>query len=41
MIEFYLVIDLAAGGTSGWFPDGVGGKPWYDGSASMWNPKVS
>ncbi|KAH0828623.1 glucan 1,3-beta-glucosidase [Lanmaoa asiatica] len=32
--QFYLVIDLAAGGTSGWFPDSVGGKPWYDGSAT-------
>ncbi|KAH9915008.1 concanavalin A-like lectin/glucanase domain-containing protein [Fomitopsis serialis] len=32
--EFYLLIDLAAGGTSGWFPDNVGGKPWYDGSDS-------
>ncbi|KAI5117892.1 hypothetical protein M0805_001977 [Coniferiporia weirii] len=31
---FYLVIDLAVGGTSGWFPDGVGGKMWFDGSAS-------
>ncbi|KAF4607361.1 hypothetical protein EYR38_001429 [Pleurotus pulmonarius] len=29
---FYLVIDLSAGGTSGWFPDNLGGKPWYDGS---------
>lgn len=26
---------MAAGGTSGWFPDGKGGKPWYDGSLSM------
>jgi hypothetical protein len=34
VIEFYLVIDLAVGGTSGWFPDDVGGKPWYDSSAS-------
>ena len=33
MTEFYLVIDLAAGGTSGWFPDNVGSKPWLDGSA--------
>jgi hypothetical protein len=33
-IEFYLIMDLAAGGTSGWFPDNVGNKPWYDGSAS-------
>ncbi|KIK95205.1 glycoside hydrolase family 16 protein [Paxillus rubicundulus Ve08.2h10] len=32
--QFYLVIDLAVGGTSGWFPDGVGGKPWYDSSAT-------
>jgi beta-glucanase (GH16 family) len=32
--DFYLVIDLAVGGTSGWFPDSVGGKPWYDGSAT-------
>ena len=31
---FYLILDLAVGGTSGWFPDGVGGKPWYDGSNS-------
>ncbi|KAI9068988.1 glycoside hydrolase family 16 protein [Trametes sanguinea] len=32
--EFYLILDLAAGGTSGWFPDNVGGKPWFDGSKS-------
>ncbi|TRM59059.1 glycoside hydrolase family 16 protein [Schizophyllum amplum] len=31
---FYLIIDVAAGGTSGWFPDNVGDKPWYDGSLS-------
>ncbi len=30
--EFYLILDLAVGGTSGWFPDGVGGKMWLDGS---------
>ncbi|KAF8634066.1 hypothetical protein AX17_004329 [Amanita inopinata Kibby_2008] len=29
---FYLIVDLAVGGTSGWFPDNKGGKPWYDGS---------
>lgn len=29
--KFYLVVDLGVGGTSGWFPDGVGGKPWLDG----------
>lgn len=30
--EFFLILDLAAGGTSGWFPDNVGGKPWFDNS---------
>lgn len=30
-LAFYLIIDLAVGGTSGWFPDNVGGKPWFDG----------
>lgn len=30
--SFYLIIDLAVGGTSGWFPDAVAGKPWYDNS---------
>ncbi|KAI1782034.1 concanavalin A-like lectin/glucanase [Ganoderma leucocontextum] len=29
---FYLIMNVAAGGTSGWFSDGVGGKPWLDGS---------
>ncbi|KAK7472065.1 hypothetical protein VKT23_000179 [Stygiomarasmius scandens] len=32
--EFFLIIDLAVGGTSGWFPDGVGNKPWHDGSTT-------
>ncbi|KAJ7176604.1 concanavalin A-like lectin/glucanase domain-containing protein [Mycena filopes] len=31
---FYLIIDLAVGGTSGWFPDKIGNKPWFDGSLS-------
>jgi len=31
---FYLILDLAVGGTSGWFPDNQGNKPWFDGSAS-------
>ncbi|KAF8954790.1 concanavalin A-like lectin/glucanase domain-containing protein [Flammula alnicola] len=36
--SFYLIIDLAAGGTSGWFPDNKGRKPWFDGllSAYYW-----
>ncbi|PPQ88363.1 hypothetical protein CVT25_002109 [Psilocybe cyanescens] len=28
---FYLIMNVAVGGTNGWFPDG-GGKPWLDGS---------
>ena len=28
--EFYLIINLAVGGTNGYFPDGVGAKPWSD-----------
>jgi beta-glucanase (GH16 family) len=28
--KFYLVVELGVGGTTGWFPDGVGGKPWFD-----------
>ncbi|OJT14807.1 Beta-1,3-glucan-binding protein [Trametes pubescens] len=36
--EFYLIIDLAVGGTSGWFPDNIGGKMWFDGSRdAMWD----
>lgn len=29
---FYLILSVAAGGTSGWFPDGVDDKPWVDAS---------
>ncbi|EKM53200.1 glycoside hydrolase family 16 protein [Phanerochaete carnosa HHB-10118-sp] len=32
---FYLILDLAVGGTSGWFPDGVGNKPWVDESGDQ------
>lgn len=28
--EFYLIFNLAVGGTNGYFPDGQGGKPWSD-----------
>ncbi|RDB21792.1 Beta-1,3-glucan-binding protein [Hypsizygus marmoreus] len=30
--SFYLVLNVAVGGTNGWFPDGHGDKPWLDGS---------
>ncbi|KIJ43531.1 glycoside hydrolase family 16 protein [Sphaerobolus stellatus SS14] len=28
--RFYLIMDVAVGGTHGYFPDNVGGKPWLD-----------
>lgn len=28
--EFYLVLNVAVGGTNGWFKDGASGKPWVD-----------
>ena len=33
---FYLIMNVAVGGTNGWFPDGVGDKPWLDGSLSKY-----
>ena len=35
--EFYIVINLAVGGTAGYFPDGVAGKPWSDKSSTSVN----
>lgn len=35
--EFYFIFEVAVGGTSGYFPDGVGGKPWADNSANAVN----
>ena len=35
--RFYLVINVAVGGTNGYFPDGVGGKPWADASGAAAN----
>eukprot|EP00299_Pterocystis_sp_00344_P009834 c4263_g1_i1.p1 GENE.c4263_g1_i1~~c4263_g1_i1.p1 ORF type:complete len:358 (+),score=84.79 c4263_g1_i1:46-1119(+) len=39
--EFFLKFNLAVGGTSGYFPDGIGGKPWVDNSQTaalnFWN----
>ena len=34
---FYLIMNVAVGGTNGWFPDGVGDKPWLDGSLSAFS----
>ena len=35
--EFFLIMDVAVGGTNGWFPDNVGGKPWLDQSDSKFD----
>jgi len=29
---FYLIMNVAVGGTNGWFPDGAGDKPWLNGA---------
>jgi beta-glucanase (GH16 family) len=39
--DFYLILNVAVGGTNGWFPDGLSGKPWVDQSPTarhdFWN----
>jgi beta-glucanase (GH16 family) len=30
--QFYLIMNVAVGGTNGWFPDNAGDKPWIDNS---------
>jgi hypothetical protein len=39
--KFYLILNVAVGGTNGYFKDGYGNKPWGDASetapASFWN----
>lgn len=30
--DFYLILNVAVGGTNGWFSDGKNGKPWVDAS---------
>lgn len=32
--DFYLILNVAVGGTNGWFQDGASGKPWVDASGS-------
>jgi len=42
--DFYLVLNVAVGGTNGWFQDGVDDKPWVDASRSapkdFWNDRI-
>jgi hypothetical protein len=33
-LAFYLILDVAVGGTNGWFPDNAGNKPWLNGANS-------
>ena len=35
--EFYIILNVACGGTNGYFPDGVGGKPWSDSDSDSVN----
>jgi len=35
--EFYLILNVAVGGTTGWFIDGKDGKPWVDSSPMSMN----
>lgn len=38
-VEFYLILNVAVGGTNGFFPDNLGSKPWLDSSPSAMNGK--
>lgn len=35
--NFYVILNVAVGGTNGWFKDGASGKPWVDGSPTARN----
>jgi hypothetical protein len=35
--EFYILMNVAVGGTNGYFPDGQGGKPWADADPTSTN----
>ncbi|KAK9331533.1 concanavalin A-like lectin/glucanase domain-containing protein [Lipomyces starkeyi] len=42
--EFYLILNVAVGGTNGWFPDNQGDKPWNNDDrqtamSSFWNAR--
>ncbi|KAF2810496.1 glucan endo-1,3-beta-D-glucosidase [Mytilinidion resinicola] len=41
--DFYLILNVAVGGTNGWFKDGAVGKPWVDASPTskkdFWNAR--
>jgi hypothetical protein len=33
--SFYLILNVAVGGTNGFFPEGVGNKPWGNASPTV------
>lgn len=35
--DFYLILNVAVGGTGGYFPDSVGNKPWANTSPNAVN----
>lgn len=41
--DFYLILNVAVGGTNGWFKDGEAGKPWVDAApnakTTFWNAR--
>jgi len=41
--DFYLILNVAVGGTNGWFDDGASGKPWVDAAGDapleFWNAR--
>lgn len=39
--EFYLIMNVAVGGTNGFFPDGQGNKPWFNGDKSKYSLHAS
>jgi len=39
-VAFYLILNVAVGGTNGWFPDNHGDKVWLDESKSAYSSHI-
>lgn len=43
--DFYLILNVAVGSRTGWFPEAQGNKPWLDGSSTamrdFWNARIN
>jgi len=35
--DFFLILNVAVGGTNGWFPEAQGDKPWLNNAGSKWH----